>query len=134
MNVTATAKDVGISPRKAGLVAALVRGRNVADALIILEHTPKKAALILTKVIQSASANATNNYGLKEDGLTLSELSVGPGTALKRFRPVAFGRAHPYRRRTSNIRVVVAGPDPAPVKTAAKPAKAKATAAKAGKS
>lgn len=127
MSVVAISKDTKISPRKADLVASLVRGRSVADALVILEHTPKKGALIITKVIKSAQANATHNHQLKEDGLMLTELSIGPGTALKRFKPVAFGRAHPYKHRTSNIRVVVDG------QAQAKPAKADAKTKSANK-
>lgn len=109
MSVQAVAKGVRISPRKAGLIAALVRGRSVADALVILEHTPKKAAAPIQDVILSAKANATHNHGLKEDTLVISELTIGHGVALKRFNPVAFGRAHAYKHRSSHIRVVLEG-------------------------
>lgn len=131
MSVQAVARGVRISPRKAGLVAALVRGRNVADALVILDHTPKKGAGLIKKVIISATANATHNHNLKEDGLVISQLTIGPSVALKRFRPVAMGSAHPYKHRTSNIRVVVDGVKSESKTSAAKtakPAKAKAEA------
>lgn len=109
MSVQAIARDVRISSRKANLVASLVRGRSVADALVILDHTPKKAAPIIKKVIQSAASNATNNHGLQEKSLKITELSVGVAPALKRFRPIAMGRANPYKRHSSHIRVVVDG-------------------------
>lgn len=109
MAAQAIARNVKISPRKAGLVSSLVRGRLVEDALVILDHTPKKAAPIIKKVINSAVANATTNHGLQEKGLRISSLTVDIGPALKRFRPAAMGRALPYKHQTSHIRVIVEG-------------------------
>lgn len=129
MPVQAVAKSVRISPRKAGLVAALVRGRTVEDALIILQHTPKKAAPIISKVIASATANATHNHNYKEQSLTISELTIGPGISMKRFQPAAFGRARPYKHRTSHIRVVLDGEQRAAEVTKKKPAAKKTTEA-----
>lgn len=107
--VKASANSVRISPRKMGLVASLVRGRTVEDALVILEHTPKRPALVVSKTIASAKANAINNHGLKEAGLTIHEIQVGPGPRLKRFRPVARGMAHGYMHRTSHLSVTLVG-------------------------
>ena len=118
MAVQAIAKSVRISPRKVSVVASLVRGRSVADALVILEHTPRRAAVPVSKVIKSARANADNNHGIKPDTLRIVEISVTPGVRYKRFRPVSRGMAHPYQKRTSHIRVVVDG-DAKPVKKAA---------------
>lgn len=109
MGVLAIAKGVRQSPRKVGVVAALVRGRTVADALTILDHTPRRSALAVKKVIASAKANAEHNHNLKPDTLAITEISVTPGTRLKRFRPAAHGRALPFQRKTSHIRVVVDG-------------------------
>lgn len=109
MPVKAIAKGVRMSPRKVGVVAALVRGRTVADALVILEHTPRRSAEPVLKVVASAKANAEHNHNLKPDTLKIVEISVSPGARLKRFRPVSRGRAHPFQRRTSHIRVVVDG-------------------------
>jgi large subunit ribosomal protein L22 len=109
MSVKAIAKGVRMSPRKVGVVAALVRGRTVADALVILEHTPRRSAEPVAKVIASAKANAENNHNLKPDSLRIVEISVSPGTRLKRYRPAAHGRALPFQKRTSHIRVVVDG-------------------------
>lgn len=107
--VKAQAKSVDMTPRKIGLVASLVRGRTVSDALTILEHTPKRAAIPLIKVINSAKANASNNHNVKTDNLLITDLHVTPGARGKRFRPVAHGSAHPYQKRTTHITVIVAG-------------------------
>lgn len=109
MKVQAVAKGVRMSPRKVGVVAALVRGRSVEDALTILEHTPRRSALAVRKTIASAKANATHNHNVKADTLQIAEISVTPGPRLKRYRPAAHGRALPFQRRTSHIRVVVDG-------------------------
>lgn len=109
MAVQAVAKGVRMSPRKVGVVAALVRGRSVADALTILEHAPRRSALAVSKVISSAKANADHNHGYKPNTLQIVEISVTPGPSLKRYRPAAHGRALPFLRRSSHIRVVVDG-------------------------
>lgn len=109
MSVLAVAKGVRLSPRKVAVVAALVRGRTVEDALVILEHTPRRSALAVSKVIASAKANADHNHGLKPSTLKITEISVTHGPRLKRYRPAAHGRALPFMRRTSHIRVIVDG-------------------------
>lgn len=125
MAVKAIAKGVSMSPRKVGVVASLVRGRSVADALVILEHTPRRSALAVKKVIESARANADHNHNIKPDTLQITAITVTPGPRLKRFRPAAHGRALPFMRRTSHITVIVDGEARAPKKAAAaKPAKA----------
>jgi len=116
MGVLAVAKGVRMSPRKVGVVADLVRGRTVADALIILEHTPRRSATPVLKTVKSAAANADHNHNMKPDTLKIIEISVSPGPRLKRFRPAAHGRALPFQRRTSHIRVVVDGEVRAPKK------------------
>lgn len=109
MPAQAVARGVRISPRKVGVVAALVRGRAVADALVILEHTPRRSAEAVKSVIASARANAEHNHNFKPDSLIITEISVSPGPRLKRYRPAARGRALPFQKRTSHIRVVVDG-------------------------
>ena len=132
MNVQAVAKGVRMSPRKVGVVAALVRGRSVADALVILEHTPRRSADPVYKVVASAKANAEHNHNLKPDTLKIVEISVSPGPRLKRYRPAARGRALPFQRRTSHIRVVVTGDERVAKKAVAKSdAKTKATSSTA---
>jgi large subunit ribosomal protein L22 len=109
MAVLAVAKGVRMSPRKVSVVASLVRGRSVEDALVILEHTPRRSAEAVKKAIASAKANADHNHGYKPNSLQIVEISVTPGPRLKRYRPAARGRALPFQRRTSHIRVVVDG-------------------------
>lgn len=109
MAVQAIAKGVRMSPRKVGVVAALVRGRTVEEALTILNHTPRRSATAVSKVIASARANADHNHNYKPATLTITEITVTPGPRLKRYRPAAHGRALPFQRRTSHIRVVVEG-------------------------
>ena len=120
MSVIAIAKGVRMSPRKVGVVASLVRGRTVADALVILEHTPRRTATAVQKVIASARANADHNHNYKPDTLRIVEISVTPGPRLKRYNPAAHGRALPFQRKTSHIRVVVDGEQ----RAAKKPVKA----------
>lgn len=120
MAVKAIAKGVRISPRKVSVVAALVRGRTVADALVILDHTPRRAATAVKKTIQSAQANAEHDHNYKPDSLQIVEISVTPGPRLKRYRPAAHGRALPFERKTAHIRVLVDGEQRAPRKTDAK--------------
>jgi large subunit ribosomal protein L22 len=109
MSVKAIAKGVRMSPRKVGVVASLVRGRTVSDALVILKHTPRRSAEPVAKVIASAKANAENNHHYRPDTLKIVEITVTPGSRLKRFRPAARGRALPFVRATSHITVVVDG-------------------------
>jgi large subunit ribosomal protein L22 len=107
--VIAISKGVHQSPRKVGVVAALVRNRTVNEALTILQHTPRRASLPVYKTIASARANAEHNHNLKIDSLIISHISVTAGPRIKRYRPAAHGRALPFQRKTSHIRVVVTG-------------------------
>lgn len=109
MSVTALSKETRISPRKVGVVASLVRNRTVADALVILDHTPRRAALAVKNTIKSAQANAEHNHNYKPDTLRIIEITVTHGSKLKRFKPVAHGVAHPFIKRRSHIKVVVDG-------------------------
>lgn len=124
--VRSYAKNVDQAPRKVGLVASLVRGRSVADAIVILNHTPKRAALVVRKAIESAQANAVNNHGFDGKTLVIKTLSVTTGTRMKRFNPASRGRALPYQKKSSNILVEVTGelkPKKAPAKATEAPAK-----------
>lgn len=107
MNVRATAKFVGTSSRKVGLVAALIRGRKAQEAATLLLQSGKRASGPVGKVLNSAIANAENNYNLKASDMTVESVLVGPGPTLKRFRPRAQGRAYQIRKRTSHITVVL---------------------------
>lgn len=128
MAVKAESKGVRMSPRKVSEVAALVRGRTVADAVVILEHTPRRAATPVLKTIKSAQANASHNHNYKADTLRIVEITVNHGPRMKRYRPAAMGRALPYMKRSSHIRVLVDGEQrPAKKPTTSSPAKEKET-------
>lgn len=124
--VRAFIKGVDQTPRKVSLVASLVRGRSVADALVILDHTPKRSALVVKKAIASAAANASNNHGLDGKTLTIKTLSVTAGPRIKRFKPASRGRALPFQKRSSHILVEVAGLEKVKKKPAEKKAETKA--------
>ena len=109
MLVTATAKNVRLSPEKVRLVVAQIRKLKPDSAMAILDHFHKSSSPILKKVIKSAVANAKNNFGLDENSLAFKEILVGKGPVFKRFRAVARGRAHSIIKRTSVIKVVLEG-------------------------
>jgi large subunit ribosomal protein L22 len=109
MPATAFQKGVRISPRKVAVVADLVRGRSVEDAITILEYTPRRSALPVKEAIKSAAANAEHNHSYKPGTLEIIEISVTSGPRLKRFIPAARGRARRFQRKTSHIKVVVDG-------------------------
>jgi large subunit ribosomal protein L22 len=109
MPAIAVQKGVRMSPRKVAIVAALVRGRSVDDAITILEYTPRRAASPVKEAIKSAAANAEHNHSYKPNTLEIVEISVMAGPRLKRFIPAARGRARRFQRKTSHIRVVVEG-------------------------
>jgi large subunit ribosomal protein L22 len=105
--VNATAKYVRVSPRKAGDVAAMIRGKKVNEAKAILMLSPRAAAKLVGKVLASAVANAENNNNLDADDLYVVRAFVDGGPTIKRFRPRAMGRASSIRKRTSHITVSV---------------------------
>lgn len=117
----AVIKGVDSQPRKAGVVASLVRDRYVADAVVILEHTQRRAARVVRKAIESAAANLMNNSGVSIDPKTvrIARISVTAGTRMRRYVPASRGRALPYEKNSSNIFVEVAGEEKIK-KTAAK--------------
>lgn len=107
MEARAIAKYVRVSPRKAGFIANLVRGKKADEALAILKYMPNKAAAELAKVIKSAVANAENNHNMDTDKLYVEQIHANQGPTMKRFMPRAMGRATTIRKRTSHLEVVV---------------------------
>ncbi|WP_425807846.1 50S ribosomal protein L22 [Desulfitobacterium sp. Sab5] len=107
MQAKAIARYVRISPRKVRQVVDLIRGKQVNDALAILQFTPKGATEPVTKVLKSAVANAEHNLELDADELFVTEIFVDQGPTLKRIKPRAMGRADQIRKRSSHITVVV---------------------------
>lgn len=108
MEVAARLKGAQISAQKARLVADQVRGMPVEEALSLLEFSPKKAAHIIKKVLDSAIANAENNEGADVDELKVSSIFVDEGMTLKRLRPRAKGRADRILKRSCHITIKVA--------------------------
>ncbi len=116
-------KGVDSQPRKVSIVASLVRDRYVADAIVILENTPRRAAKAVRKAIESANANLLNtNNNIDTKTIAISRISVTAGTRMRRYIPASRGRALPYEKISSNIFVEVVGEE-----------KAKKTAEKADK-
>lgn len=117
-------KGVDSQPRKVSIVASLVRDRYVADAVVILENTPRRAAKAVRKAIESANANLlNNNSNIDTKTIVISRISVTAGTRMRRYVPASRGRALPYEKISSNIFVEVVGEEKAK-KTAEKAAKA----------
>jgi len=117
MEARCVAKYVRVAPRKMRLVADIVRGKNVNEAINILKFTPRSAARPTLKAIQSAVANLVNGDEAGEvnpDLLWVQTIFADEGPTLKRFMPRAQGRATPIHKRTSHLTVVVATP---PVET-----------------
>jgi large subunit ribosomal protein L22 len=107
MEARAIAKYLRISPRKVRLNADLIRGKRVEDALNLLTHTPKAGAKVVSKVVQSALANAGQDKSIDVDTLFVKSIFVNQGPTLKRFRPKPMGRAGKIRKRTCHITVVL---------------------------
>lgn len=103
----AVLKNIRISPKKANLVAGLVRGAMVTDALNQLKYTPKKGADILYKVINSAAANAEQNFKQKREKLYIKEIIVNKGPQMKRSVSISKGRMHPRSKPSAHITVFV---------------------------
>ena len=108
MEVAARLKGAQISAQKARLVADQVRGMSVEQALSLLEFSPKKAAHIVKKLLDSAIANAENNEGADVDELKVSSIFVDEGMTMKRLRPRAKGRADRILKRSCHITIKVA--------------------------
>ena len=103
----AIARYIRISPRKARLVIDLIRGKGVNDALATLLYTPKAASPVVTKLLNSAIANAENNLDMDRDDLYVAEVYADPGPTLKRFVARSRGSASPILKRTSHITIVL---------------------------
>ena len=103
----AVLKYTRISSRKVKIVADLIRGKKVDEALAIIKFTPKASSEILEKLLKSAIANAENNHGMNRGNLIVSEIYANQGPTLKRIRPAAKGSAVRIRKRTSHVTIVV---------------------------
>lgn len=107
LEAKAVEKYIRISPRKIKYVVEMIKTKPVDEAIDILSLTPKGAAVVVKKALQSAVANATENHKMKEEDLYISKIMVNEGPTLKRFRPRARGRATRIRKRTTHLSVYV---------------------------
>ena len=103
----ATLKYARISARKVKIVADLIRGKDVNEALAIVKFTPKASSEVIEKLLKSAIANAENNHGMKSNNLYVDQIFANQGPTLKRIRPAAKGSAVRIRKRTSHITIVL---------------------------
>ena len=113
MKVQSLSRYVKISPLKMRSLARNLKGMLADDALQTLKWIPSKSARLLAKTLKSAMANAENNFNLETHRLVLTEATIDEGPRMRRFQPVARGSAHPIRKRTSHIRIVLTSPDEA---------------------
>ena len=127
MEVTAKVKNLKIAPKKVRLVAGLVRGKGVVDAMTQLKFTNKKSSMPVYDLIKSAAANAEHNFKLDKNNLFIKEISVNKGSTLKRYMPRAFGRASMLRKTMSHISIVLGEINPTSEKEGVKPKKSSVT-------
>ncbi len=105
LEAKAVLKYARISSRKVKIVADLIRGKQVDEALAIIKFTPKASSEVLEKLLKSAIANAENNHGMNRGNLIVSEIYANQGPTLKRIRPAAKGSAVRIRKRTSHVTI-----------------------------
>ena len=103
----ATLKYARISSRKVKIVADLIKGKDIDEALAIVKYTPKASSEIIEKLSKSAIANAENNHNMAHEKLYVAEIYANQGPTLKRIRPAAKGSAVRIRKRTSHITIVL---------------------------
>jgi len=107
MEIIAISRSVRISPRKVRLVADSIRNLSLEKALNALEMTQKRGASVLNTVFKSAIANAVNNAKKKREDLIIKGIEVWDGPAMKRYHPSTRGRVHPYKKRSSHIKIIL---------------------------
>ena len=107
MDITAFSKSVTVAPRKVRLVADTMRKQKAEEALQKLYFIKNRGATVLSKTLKSAIANAVNNGNLKKENLIIKSIDIMDGTALKRYHPSTRGSVHPYKKRTSHIRITL---------------------------
>lgn len=107
MEAKAVAKYVRIAPRKVRIVANLIRGKAIGEALAILQHTPKVASEVVEKALKSAVANAEHNFDMNVDSLYVSTIFVDQGPTMKRIHPRSRGQAFKILKRSSHLTVMV---------------------------
>ena len=108
MALQAITRDIRISPRKVRVVADAIRGiASVDEALGVLSLLNKRGASTLEKTLRSAVANAITNAKLEKENLAIDRIEITEGQALKRYHPSTRGRVHPYKKRSSHVRIIL---------------------------
>ncbi len=107
MRVSAKLNNLRMPNRKVKLVADVIKGLDVADALNQLEGTVKKSGPYMIKLLNSAIANGENDFGIDKNNMYIFDVVVKEGMTLKRWMPKAYGRATPIRRRSSNVELII---------------------------
>ena len=107
MEIKAKLNNLRIAPRKVRLIADMVRGENALAARSLLSFSLKKGAKHMEKLLDSAIANAKNNFNLDDKNLFITKITVDEGTKLKRWRAVSRGRANPIEKKTSRIMIIL---------------------------
>lgn len=107
MQIIARAQSIRISPRKVRLVADSIRNLPLDKALNVLNMTQKRGASVLNTVFKSAIGNAVNNAKKNKDSLVIKGIEVWDGPAIKRFHASTRGKAHPYKKRSSHIKIIL---------------------------
>lgn len=107
LEAKAILKYARISARKVKIVADLIRGKNINEALAIVKFTPKASSEIIEKLLKSAIANAENNHHMNGQNLYVAEIYANQGPTLKRIRPAAKGSAVRIRKRTSHVTIIL---------------------------
>lgn len=107
MEIKAKAKFIRLSSRKAKLVIDLIRGKSVIEAEKVLAFTNKAGSRPVLKLLKSAIANAIHNFKLEKDKLYIKKITADQGPTLKRWRPRAFGRANPIKKKTCHLSIVL---------------------------
>jgi large subunit ribosomal protein L22 len=109
--VRASARFVRIAPRKARVVADQIRGKGVEEALALLRFSPRGASEQIRKLLESAAANAENNFDLDPEEMEITRIAVDEGPTMRRYRPRARGRATRINKRTCHISVALTPTD-----------------------
>lgn len=109
MEIKAVAKNVRISPRKLRILAEVFKKTNAVETLVRLGHVDRAGSLPLSKAIASAVANAQQVHKLAPESLTIKNITVDAGVVFKRYKAASRGAAHPYKRRSSHLTVVLEG-------------------------
>ncbi len=107
MQITAQLKNLRITPRKVRLISGLIKGLDAIAAKSQLDHLIKKSSKPISKLLDSALANAHNNFSLVKENLFIKDIIVNEGMKLKRFRPKGFGSTSPILKRTSRIKIIL---------------------------